>query len=105
MRLWRKFSVYQSMLTKHCPICFDALSDKTRVKVLETVRNGKEPTVGQIVKKFSLRQPTISYHLDVLKKAGLVSSKKESQKVRYSLKNNPADSSSCLSCPIVKQLC
>ena len=90
------------MLTKHCPICFDALADKTRVKVLETMRNGKEPTVGQIVKKFSLRQPTISYHLDVLKKAGLVSSKKESQKVRYSLKNNPADSNSCLSCPITK---
>jgi len=90
------------MLTKHCPICFDALADQTRLKVLETVKKGRELTVGQIVKKFSLRQPTISYHLDVLKKAGLVSAKKESQKVRYSLKSNPGDSHFCLSCPITK---
>ena len=90
------------MLNHHCPVCFDALSDKTRLKVLEIVKKGKKLSVGEIVKSFNLRQPTISYHLDVLQKADLVKSEKQAQRVNYSIENKPGQSPACLKCPAVK---
>lgn len=90
------------MLTKHCSICFDALADKTRLQVLETVKKGKKLSVGEVVRRFDLRQPTISYHLDVLEKAGLVKSEKQARKVKYSLKNKPGKKPACLACPVIR---
>lgn len=90
------------MLTKHCSICFDALADKTRLRVLEIVKKRKKLSVGEIVKNFDLRQPTISYHLDVLEKADLVVSEKQAQKVNYSARSKPGKKPACLACSVIR---
>ncbi len=48
---------------------------------------------GEIAERFSMTRPSISYHLDLLKQAGLVSSRKEGQFVRYSLETTVLDDS------------
>ncbi len=54
---------------------FRALADPTRVRMLNLlVRNG-ELCVCDVQAHFDLSQPTISHHLSVLKRAGLVSSR------------------------------
>ncbi len=44
-----------------------------------------QQTVGQLVAKLRLPQPTVSKHLMVLRKVGLVSAAKQGQLRRYSL--------------------
>ena len=52
---------------------FKALADQTRLQILSLVAMRPEPVcVCDIVGRFELRQPTISYHLRVLRDAGLV---------------------------------
>ncbi len=61
-----------------------ALSDPTRRKILELLRSG-ELSAGEIAENFETSWPTISHHLDVLRDAGLISSRREGQKILYSL--------------------
>jgi DNA-binding transcriptional ArsR family regulator len=63
---------------------FKALSDGTRQQILQLLE-GEQRTVGEIVKKFSLSQPTISRHLSVLKEADLVIDTRKGQNVIYRL--------------------
>lgn len=63
---------------------FKALSNETRFKILQILAK-KERCVGSIVRKFSLSQPTISHHLKVLSRIGLVTREKSSQLVKYRL--------------------
>jgi DNA-binding transcriptional ArsR family regulator len=51
---------------------FGALADPTRRAILSRLSRG-EATVNQLVEPFALSQPTISKHLQVLERAGLVS--------------------------------
>lgn len=63
---------------------FRALSDPTRQKII--INLDKKPhCVSEMVEKIHLSQPTISKHLNVLRNAGIVSSKRKKQKVFYSL--------------------
>jgi DNA-binding transcriptional ArsR family regulator len=57
---------------------FGALSDPTRRAILARIA-GREATVSQLVDAFNLAQPTISKHLKVLERAGLVSRGREAQ--------------------------
>jgi DNA-binding transcriptional ArsR family regulator len=50
---------------------FTALADPTRRAILARLAEG-EATVGQIAEGFALTQPTISSHLKVLERAGLI---------------------------------
>ena len=50
---------------------FAALADPTRRAILARLARG-EATVSQLVDQFDLTQPTISSHLKVLERAGLV---------------------------------
>ena len=50
---------------------FGALSDPTRRAILARLANG-EATVNELVDLAQLRQPTVSKHLKVLERAGLV---------------------------------
>ncbi len=90
------------MIIPHCQTCLGALSDKTRREVFELLKKNEGMCVGEIVERFDLRQPTISYHLDVLKKADLVESSKQSQKVHYTPQEKPGNSNVCLQCPVTK---
>ncbi len=61
-----------------------AVADPTRRKILEILKK-KDLTAGEIKDNFYLTFPTLSHHLNVLKNAGLVSSRKNGQEVIYSL--------------------
>lgn len=61
---------------------FKGLAHPTRMQILELLRNG-ERCVCEISPPLGLDQPNISRHLAVLKKEGLVSSRKEGLKVIY----------------------
>ena len=63
---------------------FKALNDPTRRQILEMLRE-RDMTAGEIAERFNITWPSISHHLDLLKKAGLVVSQKEGQFVCYSI--------------------
>ncbi len=59
-----------------------ALADPTRQKILEILLQG-EKTVSEIVDEFPLSQPTISHHLELLTRYGLLTSRKDGKQVYY----------------------
>src|SRR5688500_2253458 len=63
---------------------FQALNDDTRRAILDLLRKG-DLSAGEIAERFHLGKPTVSHHLDLLKRAGLVTSEKQGQFVIYSL--------------------
>ena len=69
---------------RHVTKVFKALSDGTRQQILHLLE-GEERSVGEIVRYFSLSQPTISRHLSVLREAELVVDQRQGQRVLYSL--------------------
>jgi len=82
---------------KNCPGCLRLIGEGTRAKIIQQLRK-KPKKVGKIEANFSLTQPTISYHLKVLKNKGLVFSKKQGREIYYFLnKKYP-----CKNCFILK---
>ncbi|MEO7393781.1 MAG: autorepressor SdpR family transcription factor [Chitinophagaceae bacterium] len=71
-------------------IIFKALNDSTRREILELLRE-RDMTAGEIVDSFNISGPSISHHLDLLKQAKLVSSKKDGQFIYYSLNTTVVD--------------
>ncbi len=64
---------------------FKALSDPTRVKVLELLDRRGELCVCEITAALGLTQPTTSHHLGILEKARLVRGRKEGKWNFYSI--------------------
>lgn len=64
---------------------FKAIGDPTRQQILLMLEKS-ERSVNEIVEEFQLSQPTISRHLAVLHQAGLISRRRDGQRVVYSLK-------------------
>jgi len=60
------------------------LADDTRQKILQMLQK-EEMSVNEIVDAFKMSQPTISHHLNILKRFGLLTSRKEGKQVIYSL--------------------
>jgi DNA-binding transcriptional ArsR family regulator len=68
---------------------FKALAHLTRLQVFFfLVRAGKEMSVGEIQEEVEIPGPTLSHHLDQLRRAGLVESRKEERYVYYSVKRD-----------------
>ncbi len=65
-----------------CCQAFFAMGDPTRLKILELLKN-EELCVSDICSRFSITQPSVSHHLDILKRAGLVTSDKRGREVYY----------------------
>ena len=63
---------------------FKALNDNTRRDILELLKN-RDMTAGEIADEFNISKPSISHHLDILKRADLVTSEKKGQFVIYTL--------------------
>ncbi|WP_116107216.1 autorepressor SdpR family transcription factor [Lewinella sp. IMCC34191] len=63
---------------------FKALNDPTRRSILELLRQG-DLTAGEIADHFDISKPSISHHLDILKRAELVRAERDGQFVRYAL--------------------
>jgi DNA-binding transcriptional ArsR family regulator len=60
-------------------LVFAALADPTRRAILARLACG-DADVSELMKPFALRQPTISKHLGVLERAGLVMRKRDRQR-------------------------
>ncbi|MDE2311760.1 MAG: winged helix-turn-helix transcriptional regulator [Patescibacteria group bacterium] len=61
-----------------------ALSEPNRRKIIDLLKK-REMSVGEMLKHLSVTMPTLSHHLDVLKRADLISSRREGQQIIYSL--------------------
>jgi DNA-binding transcriptional ArsR family regulator len=61
---------------------FKALAHPTRLKILQLLQNG-ERCVCEIVPQIGLEQPNVSRHLAILRKEGILSSRKDGLKVIY----------------------
>jgi DNA-binding transcriptional ArsR family regulator len=59
-------------------LTFAALADPTRRAILSRLAQG-EMTVNELAKPFDLRLPTVSKHLKVLQRAGLVTQSRKAQ--------------------------
>jgi ArsR family transcriptional regulator, arsenate/arsenite/antimonite-responsive transcriptional repressor len=66
------------------PTVFRALVDPTRRDILQMLRAGPLNS-GEIAAAFDATWPTISRHLGVLRRAGLVRAVRQKQEIRYEL--------------------
>lgn len=63
---------------------FRALADPTRRQILEDLRGG-ELAAGEIASRFAISAPSISRHLGVLRGAGLVTERRDGNRILYAL--------------------
>jgi len=63
---------------------FKALSDETRLRIVKLLEQG-ELCVCDIVAALDIVQPRASFHLGVLKGAGLIKDRKQGKWIHYSL--------------------
>ena len=63
---------------------FRALKDPTRRHILQLLRSG-DLTAGAIADHFAISKPSISHHLDLLKRADLVVAERRGQFLHYRL--------------------
>lgn len=63
---------------------FKALNDPTRREILEILKD-TDLNAGEIADHFKISKPSISHHLDLLKRAGLITGIKEGQFINYSI--------------------
>ena len=61
-----------------------ALSDEVRLEILNIIGH-RELMVNEIADKTSVSRPTVSHHLQILKRAGIVTSRKEGKEMYYSV--------------------
>ena len=66
---------------------FRALSDPTRVAIVNRLASTEECCVCDLTAAFELSQPTISHHLKVLRDAGLVSERRDGTRRLYSVRS------------------
>lgn len=63
---------------------FRALADPTRRQILSDLRGG-ELSAGEITARFPISGPSISRHLSILRAAGLVTERRDANRILYSL--------------------
>ena len=68
----------------HLVLVFKALADATRQKIVEMLME-RDMAAGEIAAVFDMAQPSVSHHLNVLKRAGLIRDRREGQSIIYSL--------------------
>ena len=69
---------------------FKALSDPVRREILQLLKSGRL-SAGAIGSHFDMTGATISYHLNILKKAAMVWAAKEKNYVYYELNTSVVD--------------
>ena len=63
---------------------FEALAHPTRRQILQDLKDG-ELAAGELASRFPVSGPTISRHLGVLRGAGLVTERRDANRIIYSL--------------------
>jgi len=67
-----------------------ALSDETRIRIFDMLSQG-ELCACNILEKFNITQPTLSYHMKTLCDSGLVESRKDGVWMKYSINRENLD--------------
>lgn len=70
-------------LNSGCSGCFAGLSCAARIEIINLLKDKDEMSVLEIAKHFNISQPTITHHLQYLKEAGILNSKKAGKYVYY----------------------
>jgi ArsR family transcriptional regulator, arsenate/arsenite/antimonite-responsive transcriptional repressor len=65
-------------------LLFKGLDDPTRRKIIEMLKK-RDMTAGEIADHFKISKPSISHHLDLLKRAKLIAGVRDGQFISYSL--------------------
>ena len=76
--MWQ-YSCVAILSTDPLSLTFQALADPTRRAILARLASG-DADVSELMKPFDLSQPTISKHLKVLERAGLVARSRDAQR-------------------------
>ncbi len=63
---------------------FKALGDPVRRQILEYLKAGPM-SAGEIAQRFSMAQATVSYHLSILRKSGLILETRDKNFIYYEL--------------------
>jgi ArsR family transcriptional regulator len=71
--------------TDKVDLLFRAFSDRTRLRILNLLRDRDEICVCDLMRVLELPQAKVSRHLAYLRKAGLVTGRKEQQWMHYRL--------------------
>jgi len=82
---------------KTCPNCLRLIGDSARSKIIKQLKKRPNNAKG-IEKCLALTQPTVSYHLNVLKKLGILTSKKRGREICYYINEKYP----CKDCNILK---
>jgi DNA-binding transcriptional ArsR family regulator len=77
--MWQYSQMAMESQTDSLTAAFAALADPTRRAILARLASG-DADVSELMKPFALTQPTISKHLNVLERAGLVMCKRDAQR-------------------------
>jgi DNA-binding transcriptional ArsR family regulator len=64
---------------------FNAIAEPRRREIIDILFDGRERAVGEIIETLGLPQPSVSKHLSVLRKVGIVSVTKRGQIRLYRL--------------------
>jgi DNA-binding transcriptional ArsR family regulator len=65
-------------------LALGALAEPNRLKIIELLKK-RRMHVSEIALHLQITMPTLSHHLDLLKRANLVSGKRQGQQIFYSL--------------------
>jgi len=75
---------------KEYAVLMKALGDETRVKIFHMLSKG-ELCACNILEKFHITQPTLSYHMKILSESGLIESRRDGVWMKYSINKNTLD--------------
>ena len=76
-------SVADELIALHAKVC-KGIADPKRLLIINALRNG-ERSVMDLCNELHLPQANVSQHLAVLRERGLVSARRDAQRVFYSL--------------------
>ena len=77
--VWQYIHMAMDRQNDRLSLAFAALADPTRRAILARLASG-DADVSELMKPFALTQPTISKHLNVLERAGLVRRMRDAQR-------------------------
>jgi len=81
---------------------FKAMADETRLEIIDMLFDG-ELCACKILENFNITQPTLSYHMKILIEAGLVDGRRDGPWMRYTLKEDIAETINNLICDLCER--
>ena len=80
----KRFDIYDNASLAVAQEILPALGDKTRQEILMLFYRQPEACVTDIARHFKLSRPTISHHLNLMRRVRILNSRKEGKEIYYS---------------------